>query len=1065
MAEKLQIANESEFFGLRTDTPPAKCPKNYSPDCSDLVFTTGDFATRNPFRAKVTLPANVVYRKEFTCRDGSVQILALDVNGNLYTVAADGTATVIDMVAPGSVINSVTAYGREYLSFFNQATNTPTDAPRQWDGKNLYRVSNGAPGSGGTYTPNPNTGDTYPIFSITQPVQQVRGSSYFLWSAATGDNVNPGTNITIYYSDMTAGAGPDADLEAAFNSGYPVYIYVKFVDPYAPETYGPYVQLVTGIGLAQPPGQPHHFYYFTYTVPDSELHYIIASGFPDDTVTYQRSLATLTTSTPIPGVAVGNNITITGSSVPQYNSTWPVAQTPNSGSMAITQTSLTGGTATYSYTVSSGVAPVAGQTISTLGLTNGPLNPITGTSVLNVTNATIDTASGGTTGTFTIVGFPAGTYAPAAESGSGLTAGTEFLFDPGIPFLGTSSNPIYGNATGGLVIFDSNPNDITIAQGTRQAVVFFIYPDEYTTGVSAIVKFSVPSNTKSLTVDDLPIGPPAVIGRGVAFTQANGSRFFYLDIPAQVNGIPTGTSTVVMDNTSSSATFNFSDLALAGGQGIDLPGNNLFRQVALNLPRGVNWYKERLYWLGEANTVYGFQNLGMDGGTLSGSTVPLGWTPADVGSIQQVGIMPTYVVTGPHTGELDQPAAKDSAGNALIQPKLNYTLRFWTTDGATGLLQASLSSASTAFSSVATFDMSTATLNAYQTISFPLSMPATIPDDLTLSVKFLGLTGTAKIRDLQLIYADNPNRNPVARASYVVNPEAYDSLTGNIGPNDDNTELRAIFVLQESLHFLTERRLYDVQEIGNSEPSSWDPNQVSDKCGCFNSNAVTTGKGWAAWGGLDGGQLYTGGIPQKTSATIKGTWANVANITNMLDDSISERVYMGIIAPNGTKSMLVYDYHEVPLGGTWKWCPWNRPLNWVSSSASGTVFNFGAKLYQLDTSAGVSDDDLGPISGYYIFAAFGLSMFKKQYNYLGLRITGQGPMTPFLYPKTLQDAPFPLSAFNVQDMLDTVVEWPTLTLSGRLMFLKLGQPGVQFSCEDVTCLYQGDPNQPIAGVR
>ena len=109
MAAAQKVANIAQFLGLRTDTPAAKCPANYSPDCSDMVFVPGGMATRNPFLIQVTMPAEISWRKEFTCKDGTIQVLALDVNGKLYAVYSDGTYTVLDTIAPGSSVNSITS--------------------------------------------------------------------------------------------------------------------------------------------------------------------------------------------------------------------------------------------------------------------------------------------------------------------------------------------------------------------------------------------------------------------------------------------------------------------------------------------------------------------------------------------------------------------------------------------------------------------------------------------------------------------------------------------------------------------------------------------------------------------------------------------------------------------------------------------------------------------------------------------------------------------------------------------------------------------------------------------
>ncbi len=97
------------------------------------------------------------------------------------------------------------------------------------------------------------------------------------------------------------------------------------------------------------------------------------------------------------------------------------------GVMDITETSVTGGVATYTYTSVFGAVPVAGQTITIAGTTNGGLqtDPITGQvyGALNGLNRAIASASGGSSGTFTInVGGI--DYAPQAEAGRAILGGS-----------------------------------------------------------------------------------------------------------------------------------------------------------------------------------------------------------------------------------------------------------------------------------------------------------------------------------------------------------------------------------------------------------------------------------------------------------------------------------------------------------------------------------------------------------------------------------------------------------------------------------------------------------------
>lgn len=1034
MAIKNTVATISEFLGLRTDTPASKCPANYSPDCADIEFTVGGYGTRRPLRRVVTMPAEIVYRKEFLAKDGSTQILALDVNGNLYVIHADGSYVTIDTVQPGSLVNSVTAYGREYMAFFKNGVGC--DAPRQWDGKNLYRVSQGGPGAAPNFTTIAISGDSYDITSITQLDPGFPGQlGYFdgiELSAGPGSSA-PGNVITVYTANARAGHFPGGDpvLTSAFNSGNPVNVYVSNLPAQFAQYNG--THLVTSIGLGRPnfAGADAERWYFTFAVDDSGYQ---NRGGSDRAITgqYQITQATMTMATPVPGLIVGSQIPISGTTVADYNSTWTVTESLNSGELHITQTALAGGVATYTYNVLSGVAPVAGQTITIDGTLNA-------NGALDVDNRAITTATGGNSGSFTINGFdPSVTFPSTSENASGITAGTQFVFDP---------LAIYGDSTDGSITFSGNA--VAMSPGTRLAFPFFITNTGLTTQAGPITKFTIPANTSAIAYTDLAIGPQNVVGRGIAFTGANGGSFFYLPIVPIVNGEVLGTATVVNDNITTLGTLNFTDDALLSGLAVDIPGNNLFQQVALNLPRGVNWYGDRMLWIGEANTVVGLLNMGIDGGTLQGSPYPLGWTASGSLQVAQVGIMPA--LTG--SGTISQNAAQTGQGVAIIQPKQAYSLRAWLNAGSIG---AKLTSASTGFQ--ATLGMSG---TGYLTATFSQRMPSPIPDDLTLSVT---LTSGA-VRDLQMIYADNPNRNPLARFSYVQNPEAYDALTGNDGPNDDSTELRATFVQQESLYFVTQRALYSVQQIGNTEPSSWDVSQISDKCGAFNSNSTVSGKGWSSWGGPEGFFWFGGRIPSKTTAVIAPTWRLVTDITAIHNDSDLERVYVGTKDASGNKRILLYDYHEVAFGGSGKWTPWNRPLNWIGRSSLGTMFVIGAKFFTLDANPGTQDDDLGAIAGYYTFAPVGVSMFLKLYSYFGLRISGTGVLTPFVFAQKLQSVTATLQAQELSTLIDTIAEWPA-NVRGRLMFLKLGQPGVQYSLEDMSVVYQqDDPNAPVSGVR
>lgn len=967
----------TQFLGLRTDTPASKLSPDYSPDCSDDVFSVGGFSTRPPFLAQLSLPNEAVWRKEFTAKDGTEQILALDITGALYIVNG-GVPTLIDNVAPGSSVSSVTAYGREYMSFFIDGEGS--DAPRQWDGKKLYRVSQGGPGAAPTVT------------NVSIPASGI----------ASGSRVS--NEVTIVTSSPHG-----------LKKGY----------------------LVTIAGL------------------DAQIQSITSIVIDNDTL---PGVATITTPAPH-GLVPGNSISISG--IQQiapgggHLVSWARVDTVVTVTMSAAH-DLTPGTSVSVELGNDGFGPAIIDTVpspTTFTFTNSGGNdsgttgdvflpwPFDPDTLFNIqatpTTTTFQIALNFVTSTWT-TGFLSFNWNGQFYVESVLSA-TSFTYRQ----LGPDASFVSGAGT-------VTPTG-QMAAGDHLVCQHFITDTGFITAPSPSFRFTA-SGGQYVQVDNLAIGPANVTGRILSFTGANGSAFAILLVPAQVNGQQISTSTVVNDNTSTSVIIDFADTTLlsAAATRIDVPGNNLFQQVALNLPRGVDWYFDRLFWIGEKNTVIGFLNMDMAGGNLSGSPLPLGWTTTGSLAVTQLGFMP--VLSG--TGTISQPADVTLRGDAIIQQNLNYSLRAWT--AGEGSVTATLSSASAGFTSTATLPPG----SGYVTANFSAVMPANIQDDLTFTVTLTSAT----IRDMQLIFADNPNRNPIARASYLKNPEAFDALTGNIGPNDDNSELRAIFVLQESLYFITENRLYSVQQIGNSEPSSWDPLQVSDKCGTFNANSLVTGKGWAAWGGELGAFWFAGAIPQKVSAIIAPTWRNIANVQAVFDDPDFERVYFGVTSKAGVKSMLVYDYHEVYLGGSGKWCPWNRPLNWACDSSTGPLFLFGSKFYSLSTGTGVADDDLGPIGGYYVFSPVGSSMLRKLYDYMGLQISGSGVMTPFLYSQSLSNLTKTLKAQELSTLQDIVAEWP-INLTGRLLFLKLGQPGVQFSLDNAAVMFGNDPNAQISGVR
>ena len=580
--------------------------------------------------------SNFQYITTFIAQNGDVKNLSLDSDGNFYVedVTNNPGIKTLSMsgITPNSYMVGVNGQDVEYFAVSNGFTGS--DMPMQYTSEWIDRITQVGPGASPTFTPVSASSNTYNIATITQPTAQNRGYSYFLQSQGPG-STTAGNVVTVYYADSTQG-GPDTDLTTAFNSGLaPVYLYFSFTG--AAVTQGPYVVQVTSVGEGQPPGQPRAFYYFTYTLPTSAYTYYQGSGHAGYTANYQRSAATMTMSQPVPGLEVGNMVTITGASATQYDAQWTITQTPNSGQYVIVSSQVTSGLATFGYDYSGGTAtpPASGQLVTITNTTgaNGQLN---------LTDAVIVTGGSGSSGTFTVnVSLP---DSPAtSENGLATTAGTVFIFDPGAQNVGTSTDPIYGSSTGGSFTFGANAQ--FIANGTRQGTVFFITRNGYYTMPAVPVTFTTPTNTTSISVSNIPIGPPNVIARGIAITEAGqdgvpGGNFFFIASQVQVivnNVTQTSSSFMISDNVSTSVSLAFSDSVLDTSTNIGTYGYNLFNQIEIGDPGWLSSYDSRNVYGLCRNKVQNFNNLSFDGGYLPSSRLtPLGWKINDGYGVLQV---------------------------------------------------------------------------------------------------------------------------------------------------------------------------------------------------------------------------------------------------------------------------------------------------------------------------------------------------------------------------------------------------------------------------------------------
>ena len=475
---------------------------------------------------------------------------------------------------------------------------------------------------------------SYPIApsatGITQPAAysdpgNAGHLSVMLWSNGPGSKTS-GNVITVYYQSELRFPESDPVLTAAFNAGYPVYVYISGA-PFGNGTWQ-----VTSIGKALPPGVSHWRYYFTIQVPSSAYQNVV-----EPVGQYQVTQATVTLLTAAPGLAPGDRqVSLSGVTNSAWDQTFNIVEALNSGSFSISQTSLTSGVATYSWTLVSGTAPAAGQLVTITGTLNA-------NGALNETNAQIASASGVSSGTFTVAGFSSTIdYPTAVETGQATTAGTQFVVDPGAALVGnTSQSPILGNSGGGLlnVVGAAMGGTFPIGPGTRQGVVGFITRNGAVTRPSPPTTFTVTIGSNYITASNIPLGPPNVVARYIAFTEAGqngvpGANFYTYDTPDifTVGGVVfTASALIVPDNVTTTMKFTFSDAVLLSSDEIDVEGNNYFNLIELGNPAWMFQYAnpDALRALPQ-NKVQNFNNLTFDGGYLpTGTTAlpqPLGWT-------------------------------------------------------------------------------------------------------------------------------------------------------------------------------------------------------------------------------------------------------------------------------------------------------------------------------------------------------------------------------------------------------------------------------------------------------
>ena len=858
-------------------------------------------------------PTDFTYVKSFEMTNGEVLTLALDETGTLWqeNVTSDPSILVpfYTAIEPDSFAKSVTQDDREFIALSDLQNGT--DMPRGYNGQWLDRLSQVGPAAPPAVT---FTSTEYPIiaspFGVTQPpaVSHLRA---LLWGEGdvTGQQ---GNVIRIQYGTPgTPTPATPADPNLIIGRGV---VLAGFPNTsHGSDPNGNYI--IVRVGVIGTDEGDYNVFYVQSTVTDNTIF------TPPITATYEATIATVTTTIPVPNVQVGSQITLVGVGVSSWNATWTVLATPNASQMEITQTSLASNTATYDFTLVTGSLPTVGEQVTVTGCTNGPQQP-NGSSIFNVVNATITSI---TVSSFSVA-INAADVAPGAEpNAQAIINGTEFEFDPGIGLAGSVTDPIFGNSGGGYLEVSG-----LLTAGTRECVVMFLTRNGFLTAPSPPISFTLNETANTVVVSNLPIGPPNVIARVLAFTGSNGGFFFWIPEPVTVtsNGQQvTYNATVVEDNSSTQATFNFTDDVLLAAASIDSQGSNNFNEQELGSSIGMIAYGSRLFAWGEQGKIGNFLNLSFDGGYLASmSPFPLGWT-ADAtngsGGILQVSpifgdayyIQNTTGSTKAIYGMIWQGAFQDAYNAPITIPQIQYGVRVTASSpsGGLGNLVVDLYSPSfgTSFGSFSVpLSSLTTTMQIFEGNLLTSTFLTQVPSDLRLRVYVTAMTNDSDVLVDRIEPFDlaNPVKTTSLTASYFDNFEAFDDITGNLGFGTQNQQpVRSAFELFDNLYTVKTHSFYSTSDNGTTEPNFWQVREVSNKVGTPSINGVDIGEGWALIAGEAGLYIFSGGDPIKISPEIDPVWRTI-NWTYgytlwLKNDTVNRRILIGVPMPTPNQWM------------------------------------------------------------------------------------------------------------------------------------------------------------------
>lgn len=561
------------------------------------------------------------------------------------------------------------------------------------------------------------------------------------------------------------------------------------------------------------------------------------------------------------------------------------------------------------------------------------INPISG--IANAADGLI------TYSLITVVLTPAATPYPVgqlvtiagATVGSYDVTGTVLYNDPGAAFFYISGNATGLSASGGGTITAAG----SIAAGLHQVAVSFVINHGYITEPSPFGSWNSAGGVR-VVLSSIPTGPSNVVARIVMFTgtvipPAVDGSFFYLDGPVPTSTLGTFPSMVIQDNTTTTATFDFSDAVLEAGTSSD----NLFDLVVLGECSSVTAYSGRTFWCGERNKLQNLINMAFDGGWQNvgvGQDVPLGWyrDPTygagggkSVNGYWQDG----YLLSGDgatvNRGMIQQGVYQDQFGvNILNQSAAySYRVRLEVAVAGTGNFTVEIFSPTVGSLGTGNIAINTVPVGGFTEFIVPLMIAQTvIPADAVVRVYLSGTPSNTTVvlaDELELFPTNTPYNTNIIRSSYAEDPESFNGVTGLLQMGQaTNQAVRRLFTLADNkLYIVTDRGMFVTQDDGQNEPSQWVINVVSTTVGTGSANGVALGEAWAVIASHDGPYIFWGSEPVKIGAEIQPDWDQISwqyacRIYSIVDTE-NKRIIFGVPYLGTTQPLLelVCDYSQL----------------------------------------------------------------------------------------------------------------------------------------------------------